>query len=239
MLPNNTVKMLRNRGLKVVTVPGYKTRGRPASTGGFRPAGVLCHHTATSIRTLIAAVLRLLVFGRPDLPGPLCQFGLGRDGTVYMVALGRANHAGTAKASGTMSAGDGNEIYIGIEAFNDGVGEKWPAAQYNAYVLLCAALSLDFNKNSANTVRGHKETSFTGKIDPTFDMDAFRVKVASKMDELKTGEVSETKLTRGAAVDHALSDLLSVESKGGRAKKIQAAIASLKLIKPAKINETH
>lgn len=171
--------VLRAHGLKVNEVDGWKTRGRPS--GGFNPVGVLCHHTATNRAASDAAVIRLLVVGRSDLPGPLCQLGLGRDGTVHVIAAGRANHAGTAKSSGTVAAGDGNSLYIGVEAFNDGVGEPWPQVQYDAYVKLCAVLSVKVTGNSVNTVRAHKETSVTGKIDPRFDMGQFRERVQAEM----------------------------------------------------------
>ncbi len=32
--------------------------------------------------------------GRPGLKGPLSQLGLGRDGAYYVIAAGRAQHAG-------------------------------------------------------------------------------------------------------------------------------------------------
>lgn len=175
----NLADVLRAEGLKVEEVYGWKTRGRPKSAGGFDPVGVACHHTATYKGTPDRNVVQLLVNGRPDLPGPLCQLGLGRDGTVYVIAAGRGNHAGSAKSSGTVAAGDGNSLYIGIEAFNDGRGEPWPQVQYDAYVKLCAVLCLKVTGNSVNTVRGHKEISLTGKIDPTFDMDRFRTAVAA------------------------------------------------------------
>lgn len=186
-LPHDLPKTLRAAGLTVVELDGWRTRGRPASTGGFSPVGVLCHHTASSADG--KAGTTILVNGRSDLPGPLAHLGLSRDGTVYVVAAGRANHAGTAKASGTVAAGDGNQLYIGIEAMNTGVGETWPKAQYDAYVLLCATLCTKVTGNSAKTVRAHKETSVTGKIDPagptpygkTFDMDDFRARVAAAM----------------------------------------------------------
>lgn len=236
-LPKDLPKILRDHGLKVVVVPGWLTRKTNSWQNGFNPVGVLNHHTATSAKWSVASVLRLLTGGRPGLSGPLCNLGLGRDGTVYVIAAGRANHAGDAKASGTVAAGDGNYLYIGIEAFNDGLGEPWPAVQYNAYVLLNAILNLKVTKNTANTDRGHKETSTTGKIDPRFDMNEFRAKVANKMDEIENGKPSE--YTRGARVDHALEDLRSARrhaKKEGRAKNIQAAIAALKLIKPAETN---
>ena len=178
-LPADLPARLRAAGLTVVEVDGWRDRGRPASTGGFDPVGVLAHHTATSRASRDVDVVRLLVNGRSDLPGPLCQLGLDRDGVVHVIASGRANHAGKAKASGTVAAGDGNELYIGIEAFNDGRGEPWPKVQYDAYVLLCATLCREVTGNSVNTVRGHKETSVTGKIDPTFDMSEFRNRVAA------------------------------------------------------------
>lgn len=183
-LPTNLPDILKKHGLKVVEVSGWRERGRPTSTGGFNPVGVLCHHTATGKSSNDDSVVNLLVKGRSDLPGPLCHFGLARDGTVYLVSSGRANHAGVAKSSGTVAAGDGNVLYMGIEAFNDGVGEPWPTVQMNAYVLLCAVLCVELTGNSAQTVRGHKETSTSGKIDPTFEMNAFRAKVAYKMEEL-------------------------------------------------------
>lgn len=192
-LPSNTPAILRAAGLTVVEVDGWQTRGRPVSTGEFSPSGVLCHHTATGPKTSNAAVVNLLVKGRSDLPGPLCQFGLARNGTVYLIASGRANHAGKAKASGNMPAGDGNEEYIGIEAFNDGVGEKWSDVQKNAYALLCAVLSVKITKNSEKSVRGHKETSVTGKIDPTFDMAAFRAGVAVKIKQISAKPIAGPK----------------------------------------------
>lgn len=177
----NLANVLCANGLTVHEVSGWKTRGRPASTGDFDPVGTLCHHTATTKATSDRGVVSLLINGRADLPGPLAQLGLGRDGTVHVIAAGRANHAGVAKSSGTVAAGDGNRLYIGIEAFNDGVGEPWPQVQYEAYVKLCAVLSLKVTGNSVNTVRGHKETSVTGKVDPTFDMDQFRSRVQDEM----------------------------------------------------------
>lgn len=180
-LPDNMPQILRDAGLKVVEVPGWRTRGRPASTGNLDPVGVLCHHTATSKATSTGNLTNLLVNGRADLPGPLCHFQLDRDGTVHIVASGRANHAGRARPSGTVAGGDGNALYWGVEAANSGLGEPWPDKQMDAYVTLCATLCTKVTHNSAQTVRGHRETSVTGKIDPTFNMDAFRVRVAAAM----------------------------------------------------------
>lgn len=190
-LPRNTPAILREAGLKVKEHSGWQTRGH----GSFSNVGVLCHHTATGPTTSNTNVINLLIKGRSDLPGPLCNFGLDRDGVVHIIAAGKAYHAGAAKASGTMAGNSsGNNVYIGIEAFNSGIGEKWNKKQYDAYVLLCAVLSKKITGNSSETVRAHKETSVTGKIDPygptpyesTFDMAKFRSRVKAKMAALGT-----------------------------------------------------
>lgn len=231
-LPDNLPHILRHYGLRVEEVDGWRARGRPASTGGFNPVGVLCHHTATGPSSSVASVINLLVRGRSDLPGPLCQLSLTRNGTVYIVAAGRANHAGVAKASGTVASGDGNELYVGIEAHNNGVGEKWPNDQYDAYVLLCAVLCKEITHNSFKTVRGHKETSVTGKIDPTFNMDTFREKVAAKLRDLGgSPPAPKPTFSRGGRVDHAIDDLTKAEAKGKRKSLIDSAIEALKKIK--------
>lgn len=168
---------LRARGLKVVEQPGWKTRGRdwPAE-----PKGILCHHTAGA-KTGNAPSLKLVTEGRPDLPGPLSQLVLGRDGTFYVVAAGRSNHAGPGIWEGITT---GNSSFIGIEAENMGTtADPWPAAQMEAYAQGCAAILLRLGQ-PAKMVAGHKEYARPRgrKIDPTFDMNAFRLAVGSAMD---------------------------------------------------------
>jgi hypothetical protein len=239
-LPSDLPKQLRAAGFKVVVVPGWRLRGRPASTGEFAPVGVLNHHTATSRKSSVAAVLALLVRGRSDLPGPLCQLGLGRDGTVFVVASGRANHAGTAKASGSVAAGDGNKLYIGIEAFNDGVGEPWNDLQYDTYVKLNAFLNKKVTGNSYKTDRGHKETSVTGKIDPRFDMDVFRNKVRDRMDGPEPAPVQKPHWTTPVIKEarRRRADALK-KGQAQRAQKLQALIAAGRLVRRAKTNDDH
>ena len=164
----------RKSGLPVVEVSGWKSRGR---SGSFAPRGVLIHHTATAANVRDDKVVDLLVKGRSDLPGPLCQLGLGRDGTVYVIAAGRANHAGRSNARQGVPAGDGNSLWLGIEAFNSG-NEGWSDAQLSAYFRLCAALC-DHYGWPRDRVAAHGETSVTGKWDPgvggrLIDMSAFR-----------------------------------------------------------------
>jgi hypothetical protein len=82
--------VLREAGVKVAPVDGWESRGR----GEMGPIeGVICHHTAGPKSGNMPS-LRTLIEGRSDLPGPLSQLGLGRDGTYYVIAAGRCNHAG-------------------------------------------------------------------------------------------------------------------------------------------------
>lgn len=163
-------KTLLDAGLKVAEVPGWEDRGR-AEMG--QVLGVICHHTAGPAKGNMPT-LRTLVEGRNDLPGPLSQLGLGRDGTFYVVAAGRCNHAGAGSWRGITT---GNSSFIGIEAENTGAGEPWPDVQMDAYQRGVAAILKALNRPVEFCV-GHKEWAPQRKDDPSFDMSAFRTKVA-------------------------------------------------------------
>lgn len=177
MLPSNLPARLRAAGLTVVEISGWEKRRRP---NAFAPRGVLWHHTGGKEKpgTEGAYARWMFLEGRDDLPAPLCQLSIDRNGIVYVGAAGRANHAGKAKASGTMPAGDGNELYVGVECHNDGK-EGWSPAQYAAMVATGRVLSAVL-KVGADRHRAHRETSVTGKWDPgLLDMDRFRADLAS------------------------------------------------------------
>lgn len=161
-LPANLPALLRAEGLHVVEIDGWQTRSRPASTGGFNPVGVLNHHTGDKTDGKPYAKW-LATVGRPDLPAPLCHLSIGRDGTVYICAAGRANHAGKARAAGSVAAGDGNSLYVGIEWQLTGT-ESIPASMYVAGVKTNQVL-LRLLGSSTRTVHCHYETSTTGKWD--------------------------------------------------------------------------
>lgn len=122
--------------------PSWRERGRPASTGGFDPAGVLCHHTASPEGTTAETELRVILSGNGDAPGPISQLLVSRDARVWLVAAGRANHGGKGVRPGVDSGcHDMNAALIGIEASNNGVGERWSDAMCDVYAALVAALA--------------------------------------------------------------------------------------------------
>lgn len=165
--------VLRAAGLKVVEQPGWKERGRREMG---KPKGVLVHHTASAIGSGNAPCIGIVTNGRPDLPGPLAHTVLGRDGTWYIIAAGRCNHAGAGSWHGVT---DGNGELIGVEAENAGTGkEPWPAEQMNSYVVGTDAI-LDYIGADPVMAAGHKEYALPRgrKIDPTFDMVDFRHKL--------------------------------------------------------------
>lgn len=167
--------MPRAAGLKVAEQPGWKTRGH-GPMGTVR--GILLHHTAGPLGSNMPS-LGVVTNGRKDLAGPLCNYGLGRDGTVYVVAAGRAYHAGGGSWHGVTA---GNTEMIGVEAENNGIGEPWSEVQIEAYVRLCAAVLSHVGADPIMAA-GHKEYAIPKgrKIDPTFDMVAFRARVAAAM----------------------------------------------------------
>lgn len=169
--------VLLRAGLRVAEVPGWKSR----SAGPMGAVlGVMCHHTAGPLGGNMPS-LETLKRGTPRVPGPLAQIGLGRDGTCYLVAAGRCNHAGVGVWNGVTA---GNAHFIGIEAENRGDGsEAWPALQLEAYQHAVAAILGTVNRSVAWCV-GHREFAKPRgrKVDPSFDMDAFRLRVQAVLD---------------------------------------------------------
>ena len=163
--------------LKVALVPGWEDRGRREMGEVF---GVICHHTV-GLRTGNMPSLETLIKGRDDLPGPLAHLGLGRDGTYYVIAAGRCNHAGAGRWSNRV---DGNSNFIGIEGENTGIDNDfpWPEVQMDAYRRGVAAILKHIGR-SADFCAGHKEYALPPgrKSDPKFDMVEFRSAVARLM----------------------------------------------------------
>jgi hypothetical protein len=169
--------VLRAAGLKVALVDGWENRGH-GDVGKI--LGVLCHHTAGPKEGNMAS-LGVLIKGRSDLPGPLAQLGLGRDGTYFVIAAGRCNHAGKGSWQGITN---GNTNFVGIEAENTGLptDSPWPEVQMDAYCRGVAAILTHIKRTTAFCA-GHKEYALPAgrKPDPNFEMNTFRASVAAIM----------------------------------------------------------
>ncbi len=169
---SNLANVLRAAGLTVVETDGWASRGytppggQPIDMADVR--GVLWHHTATNRSAFARAnapTLSMCTYGRADpwLPGPLCNIVFGRDGTVYLVAAGLANHAGRGSAAG-IPDDMGNYYLIGIEMESSGIAPwDWTDDQLRVAPYLGAALEKAY---AASLQLGHLEYSSEGKIDP-------------------------------------------------------------------------
>lgn len=146
---------LRAAGLNVHEVAGWQDRG----SADFNPRGSVDHHTAGP-RVGNAPSLNICINGRTGLPGPLCHVLIGRDNTCFVIAAGRANHAGTGGWRGL----SGNSSVYGIERENVGTtAEPWRADQTDVAARAHAALVR--GRAGADMVCGHREWAPTRKVD--------------------------------------------------------------------------
>lgn len=171
---NNLAAVIRAAGLPVVEVPGWLGRGAELT----RVSGIVLHHTAGP-RTGDYPSLATVRDGRPGIPGPLSQIGLGRE-RVYVIAGGRANHAGVGSWPGIT----GNSDTIGIEAESVGLGNDWTRFQIDAYPRLARALAVAYGV-PAQRVIAHREWAPTRKVDPAgIDLREIRRFVAADEDDM-------------------------------------------------------
>lgn len=175
-------------------LPGYAKRNRNEGRTFGPVHGVMIHHTVTVSEGGTVALVR---DGRSDLPGPLYNVLVADDGTTYLIGWGRANHAGLGDSrvlaavipermpypkprnafGGKAGDTDGNARFYGIAGVNEGNGrDGWPEVQLDNMARAAAAICRRHGW-SERSVIGHKEWTYQ-KPDPTFDMNAFRARVA-------------------------------------------------------------
>ena len=177
-------KALRDAGLVVHESSGWTTRTRP---GDFAPRGVLLHHTAAFATTSDPhPSLDGLVDGRSGHVGPLCHVLVDRNGEAWVVAAGRASHAGRADASGPLPEGDGDAVYVGIEveyAATDHEPTQYATNLQKSNAIVAAAAIVARLGRDQHHVRAHRETSPTGAIDPyNWDMVSIRDSVRQALE---------------------------------------------------------
>lgn len=198
------VRALRAEGVKVFEVDGWRTHNRN-HVGSWGPMnGVMIHHT---VSTGTANSVKMCYDGYEGLPGPLCQGVIAKDGTVYLIGNGRANHAGGGDPNvlqavrderyttrppdphqhqGSAGAVDGNAHFYGFECINLGNGvDPWPPAQIDAITRVSAALCRAHGWSDKSVI-GHKEWS-DWKDDPkgpdnVVSMPGLRTRIADRLD---------------------------------------------------------
>lgn len=164
--------VLRNAGLEVRELDGWQTRGNAT----INPKGVVVHHDASHASTSDASYAKFLARGRTDLAGPLYNVRAARDGTQWVIAAGKANHAGKGGWKGLA----GNSSVFGYDLANNGVGEAYPAVQLRSAETAIAAICR-FLDIPADMVCGHKEWR-SSKPDPAgIEMGPFRSLIRSRL----------------------------------------------------------
>lgn len=173
---NEVIARLRAAGITVHEQPGWQTRGN-GMTSAFE--GFEWHHTATASAN---ANLGVLINGRSDLSGPLCNTCGWDNGSVGMIAANPANHAGASGGYNTAPLPKTslfNKLMWGHEIIYPG-DKPMSAAQYRTAGILAKICTDVFGYGDINRAKGHAETSITGKWDPgyapgkTLDLNKFR-----------------------------------------------------------------
>lgn len=159
------LEALRDWGLNVVEVNGWRTRG----SSSFNPGGAVNHHTAGA-RNGVLPSLRILAEGRRDLPGPLCNVAQSRSteydpnlkyDDVFLVAAGRANHAGRGGWRGLV----GNSSVFGLEIEHVGTNaEPFPERRLHTAYRIHRAFA-EVGGYSFDKICQHKEWAPGRKID--------------------------------------------------------------------------
>lgn len=218
MMLTDLAAACRKSGLDVVEGDGWRTRGH-GDMGSVEC--IVAHHTATAASASgDYPSLRIVRDGRSDLPGPLSQLGLGRSGTVYVIAAGLSYHAGDVRDDWM-----GNYHAIGIEAEHPGVG-PWPAAQYGAYARLCAALAEHYGVPIPR-VLAHKEVCWPAgrKTDPNFDMRTFRAAVRRfKEEDMPLNDADKAWIVQQIDAGHERLLATIVDGKGDSAVTLKTAL---------------
>jgi hypothetical protein len=235
MTAAQVVAQLKKWGIKYVEIPGWTTHNRNQK-GAWGPVnGFVWHHTGADVSNASAKSYAgsTLYNGITDLPGPLCHFSIGLDGTVYLVGWGRANHAGGGDpvtlqhvinedytgqlhpTKGNTTGVDGNAHFYGVEIQYSG-GHEMAAAQYAAALRLSAAV-LDFHverdgwSKDAEAVIAHGEWS-SDKWDPGYAPGKIMAMPGVRADvktALAAGPTQETDMTPDQAAQlQALNDNL-------------------------------
>ena len=165
---------LRHYGLTVVEVAGWQTRGNEFPV---RPDGAVRHWTAGPA-TGETPCLGVVTNGRSDLPGPLCNAYQSRRvdsnglDVVYVVAAGKANHAG----AGTWNGISGNYKLLGLEIEWSGPNEAFANVRRRKLTseLIMRALMDCCTGTNDNDACEHREYAPTRKIDTNLSGDELR-----------------------------------------------------------------
>lgn len=204
LTPSEILATFERWGVPHHQVDGWKTRSNSNGWSSRGVSGCMHHHTGNN--TSNAAERRTMVRGRPDLRGPLANFGVTHEGTIDIIAAGAANHAGkgdprvlravqresydkfpppTRMNMFSKGAIGANGKLYGWETYAGGPGlEHMTDKQYRVLVLSTAAIISVLDRLDGPDVRwtgksviAHKEWTTNRPVDPRLDMSVDRADV--------------------------------------------------------------
>lgn len=180
-------RRLELAGLTVTEIDGWKERGSTT----FNPHGSVHHHTAGP-RKGVQPSLGVVINGRSDLPGPLCNVHGPREESlrVNLVAAGRANHAGKGGWRGL----SGNSSVYGLEEEHCGYDDE-PISELRIDRMARVHAAFAFELFEAEMVCQHREWAPRRKPDfvaGLLDPDAFRSRVADILRDMRNPEPEPT-----------------------------------------------
>lgn len=180
--------VLSGAGLTVHEAHGWRSR---ADAGPFSPVGVLLHHTGVLATPEAPAPSLAAMIGTDGAPavGRRCHVLVDRNGECWVVAAGRAHHAGPARASGPVPEGDANALYVGVEieyAATSAEPTQYATSMQKSVAVVAAARIVGALGHDHHFVRAHKETSTTGRTDP-FNWDMVSIRDSIRQTLERTG----------------------------------------------------
>lgn len=164
---NSLRNVLLSYGVKAVTIELVEGRGGSGwSAENF--VATMGHHIATYRTQGLTPGLKVVKFGRSDLPGPLCNGYGGFDEVARIICMGWANHPGqggpyTVEA-GTIPKDNGRPYLFGWE-FEGGMVESDFTPSYRVFMARCLAASLDWLNRTQYSHLEHKTWAPTRKVD--------------------------------------------------------------------------
>lgn len=184
---------LRAHGLDVILVEGYDDpkyeRHAFLDGSGSSVNAVMMHDTGTSVpaaRLNNTHSLNWITYGVKNSRGKTvraCHFYVARDGSVYVVYLGRTWHAGAGDSMFGVPANRMNGYSYGIEIESQGGGTKDLTAAQMTSASKVAAAALEASGLGTDRIINHKTYAgrVQGKVDTAYNKNMWREKVAAEM----------------------------------------------------------
>jgi hypothetical protein len=241
------LQCLRDEGVSVVEVGDWENHNRNHKGPWGPVSGVMIHHTVTRGTERTVQICR---DGHSALPGPLCHGVIAKDGKVYLVGYGRANHAGlgdpdvlaaviserTPPADNEATV-DGNRHFYGFECENLGDNkDPWPTVQVETIVRVCAALCRHHDWSARSALR-HLDWQ-PGKVDPRgpgLDWDDILTRIGKRLAPKPTPAPAPLPAPQQPVVD--LSKLVTAARSNPSAKGTPVTYSGVKTVEAALVDE--